>query len=236
MLARLGHRVDTVADGLSAVDAARLNDYDVVLMDRHLPALDGIGAIERIRALLPANRQPRIVAISGSGRTEDRTACADAGADAFLSKPLRLAELEAVLSASPAQPMDSRADGIRERLTELAGPDPSDDSALFSYLLRQLVAQAPASLDELEQAARQADTAAVAEHAHSLKGSAANLGGNHLAVLLGVIEQQARLDQPTEPGDVERARAELVALSGSLLALADELDRAVPPCQPDRVP
>jgi CheY-like chemotaxis protein len=162
MLARLGHRVDTVADGLSAVDAARLNDYDVVLMDRHLPALDGIGAIERIRALLPANRQPRIVAISGSGRTEDRTACADAGADAFLSKPLRLAELEAVLSASPAQPMDSRADGIRERLTELAGPVPSDDSALFSSAAA-VVAPSSGVSDELDRRPHgTADRAAVA--------------------------------------------------------------------------
>ena len=236
MLAKLGHRVDTVGDGVAAVDAARRHAYDVVLMDLHLPGLDGLAATGRIRAGLPADRQPRIVAIFGGGRTEDRTACADAGADAFMAKPLRLAELEASLSGPRTQPLDSRVDAIRERLAELAGPVPSDDSALFSYLLRQLVAQAPASLDEVDKAARHADTAAVAEHAHSLKGSAANLGGDDLAVILGRIEHRVRLDQPTDPRDLERARAELIALSGSLLAVADQLDAAATPGHPDRVP
>jgi len=229
MLGRLGHCVDTVGDGLTAVDDARRHGYDVVLIGLQLPGLDGLGAIERIRAELPSDRQPWIVAISAGGRAEDRTACVAAGADAFMSQPLRLTELEAALSGPPVRRVDGRADGIRERLAELAGPVPSDDSALFGLLLRQLVAQAPASLDQLEQAARDADTASVADHAHSLRGSAANLGGNDLAVLLGNLEQRARLGQPTDPGDVERARAELVALSGSLLAVADELDRAGAP-------
>jgi CheY-like chemotaxis protein len=229
MLAKLGHRVDTVGDGLAAVEAAHQHVYDVVLMGLQLPGMDGLGAIRRIRAELPADSRLRIVAISSGGRAEDRTACVGAGADAVLSQPLRLAELQAVLSGPPPQAADSRADGIRERLADLAGPEPGEDATLFSLLLRQLAAEAPTSLDELGRAARRADTAAVAEHAHSLKGSAANLGGNALALLLGTLEHRARADQPTDPGDVERARAELVALTGSLLAVADELDRTGAP-------
>jgi CheY-like chemotaxis protein len=225
MLSKLGHVVDTVSDGLAAVDAAIRHHYDVVLMDLQMPGLDGLGATRRIWAQLPPDRRPRIVAVSASGRVEDRTACADDGVNDFLTKPLRLSELEAVLSGEPPQPVDSRADAIRERLADLAGPDPDSDSALFSQLLRQLVAQAPSSLDGIEEATRHADAAAVAEHAHSLRGSAANLGGDDLADLLAGIEDRARLDEPTDPGDVSRARAELAALSGSLLAVADELDR-----------
>jgi CheY-like chemotaxis protein len=236
MLAKLGHRVDTVGDGLAAVEAALHDSYDVVLMGLQLPGLDGLGAIRRIRAELPADSQLRIVAISSNGRAEDQTACVGAGADAFVSQPLRLAELQAVLSGPPAQAVDSRADGIRERLAELAGPVPREDATLFSLLLRQLAAEAPTSLDELDRAARQADNAAVAEHAHSLKGSAANLGGNDLALLLSTLEHRARLDQPTDPGVVERAREELVALTVSLLAVADELDRVSAPSQPTPVP
>jgi CheY-like chemotaxis protein len=198
--------------------------------------MDGLGAIRRIRAELPADRQPRIVAISSSGRAEDQTACVGAGADAFLSQPLRLAELQAVLSGPPAQPVDGRADGIRERLAELAGPSPTEDATLFSLLLRQLAAQAPTTLDALDLAARQGDNAAVAHHAHSLKGSAGNLGGNDLALRLGTLEHRARLDQPTDPDDVARARAELVALTGSLLAVADELDRTNAPSRRAPVP
>ena len=98
MLARLGHRVDTVANGLEAVEALRRANYDAVLMDVQMPVLDGLEATRRIRAELPANRQPHIVAMTASVLVEDRTACRAAGMDDYLAKPVRAPELTAALT------------------------------------------------------------------------------------------------------------------------------------------
>jgi signal transduction histidine kinase/DNA-binding response OmpR family regulator len=103
MLAKLGHRVDTVNNGREALDATRLVDYDVVLMDLHMPELDGIAATRLIRAELPLARQPAIAAMTASVLVEDRAACTAAGMDAYLTKPVRRHELEAVFAQlSPA--------------------------------------------------------------------------------------------------------------------------------------
>jgi len=107
MLGKLGHRVDVVANGLEAVDAVRLGAYDVVLMDVQMPELDGVEATRLIRGELPADRQPPIVAMTANVQLEDRAACTAAGMDGYLSKPVRLTDLAAVLntvaSSGPAR-------------------------------------------------------------------------------------------------------------------------------------
>ncbi len=127
MLAKLGYRVDTVSNGLEAVASAKQLPYDVVLMDVRMPVLDGIRAVERIRAELPAGRQPHIVAMTANVSVEDRAACTRAGMDRFLAKPVRLHELEAALSeaATPLAPHPGRT--IRATSTVPAAvPAPAD--------------------------------------------------------------------------------------------------------------
>jgi CheY-like chemotaxis protein len=98
MLTKLGHRVDTVTNGLEAVQATCATSYDVVLMDLQMPVLDGPGAARQIREQLPESAQPFIVALTASVLSEDRQACLDAGMDAFLTKPIRVTDLEEVLA------------------------------------------------------------------------------------------------------------------------------------------
>jgi len=96
MLSRLGHRVDTVSNGLEAVQVVRRADYDIVLMDVQMPELDGLAATRAIRAQLPADRQPKIVAMTASVLTEDKAACTAAGKDSHLPKPVRAHELHEI--------------------------------------------------------------------------------------------------------------------------------------------
>jgi CheY-like chemotaxis protein len=101
LLVRLGHRPTVVANGAQAVDAWRAArdagaPYDLVLMDVHMPEMDGIAAAGRIRAAEPAGERTPIVALTANAFSDDRDACLAAGMDAFLTKPLdreRLAEL-----------------------------------------------------------------------------------------------------------------------------------------------
>ena len=90
--------VAEVGDGQAAVEQARHLRPDLVIVDVQMPVLDGLGATRRIRAEVAADRQPHIVALTASALTDDRAACAAAGFDAFLSKPVRQADLDTALS------------------------------------------------------------------------------------------------------------------------------------------
>jgi CheY-like chemotaxis protein len=98
MLAKLGHQVDIAGDGSEALEAVQRHDYDVVLMDMHMPVMDGLEATRRIRAELAPDRQPHIIAMTASVTKEDRDACAAAGMDGYLSKPVRAEDLTGALS------------------------------------------------------------------------------------------------------------------------------------------
>jgi len=88
MLTRLGYDVTLVSDGEQAVGRLRQETYDVVLMDMHMPVLDGISATERIRAM-HMDTQPWIIALTANAQTADRDDCLAAGMDDYLSKPVR---------------------------------------------------------------------------------------------------------------------------------------------------
>jgi len=98
-LAELGYRnVDTAVNGLEAVRAARENRYALILMDVHMPEIDGFAATQAIRT---AERETGdhviIVALTANALQGDRRACLDAGMDDYLAKPLRLHALRSVL-------------------------------------------------------------------------------------------------------------------------------------------
>ena len=96
MLESLGYRADVVENGAEAVEAVRQSSYDLVLMDIHMPEMDGLEATRRIRAMSTIV-QPRIFAMSASVLDDERQACIDAGMDRHLAKPFRRYELEKAL-------------------------------------------------------------------------------------------------------------------------------------------
>jgi two-component system, sensor histidine kinase len=101
-----GHQVAFAEDGMqavaamTAVNAGRAAPFDLVLMDLHMPVLDGIGAARAIRALDGPAAQVPIVALTADAFAETRARCLDAGMNGFLSKPVGLAELSALLASS----------------------------------------------------------------------------------------------------------------------------------------
>ena len=98
MLARLGSRADTAANGLDVLEAVRRQDYDVILMDVQMPEMDGLEATRRIRAgQIPGSHRPWIIALTANAMQGDREECVAAGMDDFLTKPMKPAELAAVL-------------------------------------------------------------------------------------------------------------------------------------------
>jgi len=101
MLRKLGYQADRASNGVEAVEAVRQRPYDLVLMDLHMPELDGLGALRQIHADRAAGQRPRIIALTANALEEDRAACLAAGMDDYLSKPLQRAALEAALMRTP---------------------------------------------------------------------------------------------------------------------------------------
>ena len=93
LLGRDGHQVTVVENGEAAVKAVAAGTFDLVLMDMHMPGMDGLEATRHIRALPhPAGRVP-IVALTANAYAEDRENCLSAGMNGYVVKPIRREEL-----------------------------------------------------------------------------------------------------------------------------------------------
>lgn len=96
-----GHTVDHLADGRDAVSQALGEDYDVVILDRMLPGLDGLAIIKAIRS---AGRRVPVLFLTALGGVDDRVEGLDAGGDDYLVKPFAFSELLARVNALARRP------------------------------------------------------------------------------------------------------------------------------------
>jgi signal transduction histidine kinase/CheY-like chemotaxis protein len=97
LLEGAGHAVDLATGGAEAVEAVRHGAFDLVLMDVHMPGMDGLEATRRIRALDGPGRRVRIIALTADALRDGVDACLAAGMDGHLAKPLDRATLLAVV-------------------------------------------------------------------------------------------------------------------------------------------
>ncbi|MGV9008685.1 PAS domain-containing protein [Brevundimonas sp.] len=99
ILGSMGVDVHTVADGVEAVEAARTGGYDLILMDVHMPVLDGLDATRAIRGLGGEVARTPIIALTANVQPEQVERCREAGMDDHCGKPIQVAELMRVMSA-----------------------------------------------------------------------------------------------------------------------------------------
>src|SRR5207237_3821944 len=97
LLEQMGYRADVAANGLEAVEAIERQPYDLVLMDVQMPEMDGFEASREIARRWPADRRPRIVAMTAKAMQGERELCLAAGMEDDLSKTNHVEELVAAL-------------------------------------------------------------------------------------------------------------------------------------------
>jgi CheY-like chemotaxis protein len=97
-LGQAGHHIDVVPDGQLALQQLQNHDYDIVLMDMHMPNLDGIEATRRWRQQEDPEQHIPIIALTANISEDDRLACLEAGMNEFLSKPVTAERLHEVLA------------------------------------------------------------------------------------------------------------------------------------------
>jgi signal transduction histidine kinase/DNA-binding response OmpR family regulator len=192
-----------VDNGRDAVDAARNGQFDVVLMDCHMPDMSGYDAAAAIRKLdeTPQRNVP-IVAITANTMKEDEDRCLAVGMNSYVSKPFDIADLRYKLSEwidfTGAQQADgeSRAAGEAvvepERLRALAG----GDEAFVAEAAKLFVAETTGQIARLKTMATGGDNPEWVETAHAIKGAAANIGAELLRRLCE--EAQHMKDSPAD--------------------------------------
>ncbi|WP_298128249.1 PAS domain S-box protein [Brevundimonas sp.] len=110
ILGRMGLALDTVENGAEAVEAARRGGYDLILMDVHMPVMDGLSATRAIRSLEGVVAAVPIVALTANIQPEQVARCREAGMDAHVGKPIQLNELVgSILSATRPYAQEGRA-------------------------------------------------------------------------------------------------------------------------------
>ncbi|WP_400159697.1 PAS domain S-box protein [Arthrobacter sp. BPSS-3] len=207
MVGKLGYDVDVVSDGREAVAAVAAGSYAAVLMDCHMPVMDGYAATRTIRGAGEADGLP-IIAMTAGAMDEDRERCLAAGMDDFLTKPVDLAALEAALERWVALPPSDAAEppgpavpdpvvldpavppALDEaRLTVLRQLGPQDGLGLLPAAAEAFLDDVPSTLKELRHAMTTTpDRAAVRIVAHKLRGSAGNIGAAVAASLCAELE------------------------------------------------
>ncbi len=217
VLAKYGMTIVAAGNGVEAVDALRHSSYDVVLMDVHMPEMDGLEASRTVRALKgPAARVP-IIALTANALTSDFNECRAAGMNAYVSKPFKTEELIIAIAhaVSGAGVRNGRADecclpdersAVNWATLETFRKATSDE--MFRELLDTFLSDTAAKLAELHRLAVEAPSSRDAVRlVHSFKSSGAMAGADALSAAAAGMELQLSANAaPLKTCDADRLR------------------------------
>jgi CheY-like chemotaxis protein len=212
-----GYNVTVVNNGREALDAHQHGAFDLILMDCHMPEMDGFEATREIRARERASAGKRlpIIALTANAMAQDRDACLDAGMDDHLSKPFSMLTLQEMLDRWMPHPTASQTQAAelaaaatakaaevldRQVLDQLSKVRTNGKPELLARVINLYLAESPKLIQKLKQAARAGDAPEMAGFAHSLKSSSANVGAKVLSRYCEEAETSARR------ADTEEAR------------------------------
>jgi PAS domain S-box-containing protein len=210
ILEKSGFPVDAVDNGREVVDALEADTrYGVVLMDCHMPVMDGYEATKTIRDPNSAVRDHSIpiIALTASAMQGDRERCLEAGMDDYVTKPIdpealiRAVDAHLVDDSGPSAPSPVEAPSFvvldRQALTDRV----LGDEDVAGMILETFVEHTPGLIVTVKVALESGNREEVERGAHTIKGSSANIGGDALCSVAGEMEAAARA------GDLDGAAA-----------------------------
>ena len=200
VLQKLGYQADLAGNGLEVLKALEKKNYHIVLLDVQMPEMDGLEATRQIHRRWTEAKRPRLIAMTGNALLGDREKCLEAGMDDYMSKPIRIGELQSMLERWFARlPKKSDTDFFsrfrhssvidQSLIAELRDMPPADGASMLRDLVDHFLDNAPQRIAQINQFAT--DPPKMAFHAHALKSMSLNLGANRLAELSQRLEELA---------------------------------------------
>ena len=211
MLRKRGHDVDVVNNGIeavSAVNAAAPGAFDVILMDVHMPGMDGLAATAAIRTV-PGWATTRIIALTADAMTGQRETYLQAGMSGYLSKPFKSRELFAIVEqrddAAAVPSTDNAAQPVRHPPVDVVGfrstMNEAGAGSAVDGILDGFILDAPRRSAALVAAIASGAGIDIQSAAHAYKSAAGTIGAHRLAGLLLTMEQagrEGRVDDATQ--------------------------------------
>ncbi|MCV6637810.1 PAS domain S-box protein [Candidatus Albibeggiatoa sp. nov. NOAA] len=205
MLLQLGCQIKVAENGLQALKMLKAHYFDLVLMDCHMPEMDGFTATQHVRTQEQQTQHHLpIIALTANAMAEDKQRCLNAGMDDYLSKPVKIKELYQVLAkwlVSDTAKRIQQPDLIENNVTASKQTEyyPVVDDNILETLRQEMRGKGLGwiinlFLDELPnytQAIEHAtdDSSALYQAAHKLKGACANLGAKKMQQFCIQLEQ-----------------------------------------------
>jgi CheY-like chemotaxis protein len=195
LLKQQGYEVQIATDGQAALAAAGRDAFDIVLLDLHLPDMEGDIVARRLRQAEPPGRHTAIIALSAESASRERDRCLTSGMDAFLSKPLRAADLSQVLLSTMSRtPHPPEASARMPEAQAKTGPTGIPRrSPAWNQLVDSFGREWPQLMAKIHEAARSHNREALLHAAHSLRGCAYVFGATAASETLSRMEDKARL-------------------------------------------
>jgi signal transduction histidine kinase/ActR/RegA family two-component response regulator/HPt (histidine-containing phosphotransfer) domain-containing protein len=238
LLDRMGHEAVFCENGQEALQLLARMTFDVVLLDYHMPVLDGMATTAAIRALEGPNKDIKVVLVTADVVNDTRKRALDVGVNEFASKPMQAQDLQLALQRCGLLDALTPLDGDPATVSETCEPEPEVLNAMVSDLVdtdsyAEIVAMMPAdSMDELLgtlfeppegsvhvllASLAEGEATQIAYDAHKLKGTAMLLGFRALARTSDEIERLAREDRAALP--YELGPQLLIDMAGTQQAL-----------------
>jgi len=243
VLHKLGYRADVVNNGLEVMKSLNERSYDVLFLDVQMPEMDGLECARQICERWTRDRRPVIIAMTGNALLGDREKCLAAGMDDYISKPVRIAELQTALERwgptkarsfdtayfSRNPPAFASTGGLVDEsiLRELHEMAQHDGAGMVRELIDLFLESAPPRIEQIQQNVH--DATKLSFHAHALKSMSLNLGCKLVVELSQQLEQLGRSgDLRAVPECVNRLETAFKQTKAHLLALRDREAPAPP--------
>ncbi len=238
ILSKIGIEADIVVNGDEAIKALKRVDYDLVLMDVQMPEMDGIEATCRIRNREPEviNKMVPIIAMTANAMQGDSDRCLNSGMNDYISKPFNFNDFVQTLKKWLKQEKDKKElstppnnkaqESIEEsKLSDIPIWDREimmvrimNDEAIASILIEGFIEDTPHQIESLYCSMDRGDMAGVKLQAHTIKGSASQIGAERLRAAAFEVEKAANAGKQSEVISLAtEIKSQFIALKDEIL-------------------